>query len=427
MSDDTAKDLAHTLLTEASAMAVDQKLPINELRGTAFFDMERDARFTNLTSFATTASALLTIPNFETRYGAAEANRILLQIIYGYFRRADSVQVNDDTFTELWHDFSAEMKETHWVYRGVANLRHFDKEGSPLEVLELGDGITVRGRSRTDLTSLGFDDHVWDRISEDWSTPFGSSSYVLVAEHRALKEPGNLIEMDSYSSVTKALRAVQVLRLSGPGWVSIGPMWMTRAARFNVGIGGLTQSGFSMRTSGTKFVWTDSLKDRYSTIYGQLVQLEKQGYGRAPGNLDVALRVFDRLPAAQDAQLLDAITTLEAIFGIDSELSFRLAFRVSGLLAENEEQRGELFDSMRQFYDTRSTIVHGGNLRGKHREDLGKIEELRSLVRQLLRSFIAFAVNPPVGYSKRFFKERLDTALLNAAEREKLRTALGLQ
>jgi hypothetical protein len=427
MADDTAKNLAHTLLTEASAMAVDQQLPINQLRGVAFFDMQKDARFTNLASFATTASALLTIPNFETRYGAAEANRILLQIIYGYFDRANSVQVSDDIFAGLWQDFSKELKETHWVYRGVSNLRLFDKEGEPLEVLDLGDGITIRGRSRADLTSLGFDDHVWDRITEDWSTPFGSSSYVLVAEQRALKEPGNLIYMDSYSLVTKALRAVQVLRLSGPGSVSIGPMWMTRATRFNVGVGGLTQSGFSMITRGTRFVWTDNLKDQYSTVYGQLVQLEKQGYGRAPGNLDVALRVFDRLPVAQDAQLLDAITTLEALFGIDSELSFRLAFRVAGLVAGNEAQRGELFDSMRQFYDTRSRIVHGGNLRSKHREDLGKIEELRSLVRQLLRSFIAFAVNPPSGYSKRFFEERLDTALLNAVEREKLRTVLGLQ
>jgi hypothetical protein len=99
---------------------------------------------------------------------------------------------------------------------------------------------------------------------------------------------------------------------------------------------------------------------------------------------------------------------------------------VAGLLAENEERRGELFESMRQFYDTRSRIVHGGNLKPKHRDDLGRIEELRSLVRQLLRSFIAFAVNPPTGYNKRFFEERLDAALLNAVEREKLRAALGL-
>jgi hypothetical protein len=124
--------------------------------------------------------------------------------------------------------------------------------------------------------------------------------------------------------------------------------------------------------------------------------------------------------------LIDAITTLEAIFGIDSELSFRLAFRVAGLLADSEAQRGELFDSMRRFYNTRSTIVHGGTLSAKHREDLGKISELRYLVRQLLRSFIAFAVNPPAEYSKRFFKDHLDTALLNAVERKKLRTALGL-
>jgi hypothetical protein len=281
MSDDTIKNQVRALLTEASAMAVDQKLSINELREAAFII---DDRFTNLASFATTASALLTIPNFETRYGAAKVNDVLLQIIYGYFKDADSVQIDDDAFTELWHNFSLELKETHWIYRGVANLRHFethpdrgkaglshlegdiDKEGSPLEVLELGDRITIRERSRTDLSSLGFDAHVWDRISEDWRTPFGSSSYVLVAEHRALKEPGNFFErhVHSDSLLTKALRAVQVLGLCGPGWVSIGPMWMMRTARFNLVMPGLDQSGFSMPTRGTRFLWTDSLKDRYS-------------------------------------------------------------------------------------------------------------------------------------------------------------------
>jgi hypothetical protein len=225
------------------------------------------------------------------------------------------------------------------------------------------------------------------------------------------------------------LRAIQALRLiiTGPGWVSIGPMWMTRAARFNVGIGGLGQSGFAMPTMASEFVWTESLKDQYSTIYGQLVQLEKEGYTRAPGNLDIALRVFDRFPSGQDSQLLDAITTLEALFGTDSELSFRLAFRVAALLAANDTERGEMLDLMKGFYDTRSKIVHGGKLRPKNRDDLGKIEELRSLVRQLLRSFMAFAVDPPAAYSKAFFRERLDTALVDATEREKLRTALGLK
>ena len=38
-----------------------------------------------------------------------------------------------------------------------------------------------------------------------------------------------------------------------------------------------------------------------------------------------------RLHWLPDSQLLDAITTLEALFGIEIELSFRLAFRVAAL------------------------------------------------------------------------------------------------
>jgi hypothetical protein len=54
------------------------------------------------------------------------------------------------------------------------------------------------------------------------------------------------------------------------------------------------------------------------------------------------------------------------------------------------------------------------------------VDELRSLVRRLLKAFVAFAANPPQTYNKGFFNEHFDVALLEATEREKLRTALGL-
>jgi hypothetical protein len=124
--------------------------------------------------------------------------------------------------------------------------------------------------------------------------------------------------------------------------------------------------------------------------------------------------------------LLDAITALEALFGIETELSFRLAFRVAGLLAGNDQERNSLLKLMRGFYDTRSTIVHGGSLKTKHQKDLGNFEVLRALVRRLLRSFVAFAVRPPKEYPRSFFRENLDAALVDSMEREKLRATLGL-
>ena len=72
MSAEIAKNSIRTLLYDAVAMAVGQQLPITELRGIALFDPRRDARLTDLASFAAAAPAIITIPNFETRYGGDE-------------------------------------------------------------------------------------------------------------------------------------------------------------------------------------------------------------------------------------------------------------------------------------------------------------------------------------------------------------------
>lgn len=188
------------LLSDSVSMAVDAKLPLNKLRGVALFNPTRDERFTSLAPFAATAELLTTLPHFDSRYGSDNRRRLLLQLLYQYFRRIDDVRLDKATFEGLWGDFLSELEETHWLSRGVANLRYFRIEGCPrFQPLNLGDGITIRGRDRADLESLGFDDSISERIAEDWSTPFGgNSSYVVVSEHRTLKEPATLIAGDSY-------------------------------------------------------------------------------------------------------------------------------------------------------------------------------------------------------------------------------------
>ncbi len=78
------------------------------------------------------------------------------------------------------------------------------------------------------------------------------------------------------------------------------------------------------------------------------------------------------------------------------------------------------------FYDTRSRIVHGDTLGKKHQDRLLRLEDLRAIVRRLLRSFVEFAVAPASSYDKSFWQEQLDAALVDTAEREKLREALKL-
>jgi len=331
----------------------------------------------------------------------------------------------------LWLDFTAELGDPHWVSRGVANVRHFSSE-DPL--VDPGDGITIRGRNLAELASIGFGTAVLDRLCENWFG-FGASSFVLVVEHAApkdVKDVGSVLRVDSGSLWAKAIRAVGALRLAAAGDLSIGPMWVVRAARFNVG----TPQGASLGVAipaapaGSQFVWTENAGRVYRSVYGELVRLEEIGYGKSPGNLDLALRSFmatyDRWPPGPDSQLLDTITAFEALLGSETEITFKLAFRVASLLAVNDEERGTLLKLMKGFYDTRSKLVHGGHLKKRHRDHLAQVHELRSLARLLLRSFVAFATNPTSGYGKALFEENLDATLVDATEREKLRAALGL-
>ena len=138
------------------------------------------------------------------------------------------------------------------------------------------------------------------------------------------------------------------------------------------------------------------------------------------------MATYDRWPLGQDLQLLDCVTALEALLGTGTEISFKLAFRVAALLAESDPERAEMLKLMKDFYDTRSALVHGSQLSEKHRRRLAKNDDLRALVRRLLRAFVTFAAKPPGTYDRKFFTEQLDVALVDATERDNLRTALGL-
>jgi hypothetical protein len=421
-----AKCQVRTLINDAISKAINTSRPFASLRGVAFFDMRRDDFLLTLEKFGTTATAIKALPDFCTRFGEDAGTRALLQLVYEYFDQVGELKFDNMVFEKLWTAFTTERGIETWLCRGVANLRFFQANTM---ILHLGDGVSIRGRNYEDLKSLGFDDAVIDRIIDDWSG-FGASSYVLVVESTMEKKPDKLIMLDSFSPTVKAMRAVQALRLLARGAVGIGRMWVQRIAHFNFGIGGLSSAGASIPTLGNVFVWTDEVAQAYPIAYEELTKIENGGYGNAPGNLEVALRsfaaTFDRYPTFQDSKLLDAITALEALLGTGTELSFRLAFRVAGLLGASDKERARLLKEMREFYDTRSRIVHGGRLNEKNRLCLQKFEELQSIVRRLLRSFVSLAAQPAHRYTRAFFAEDLDATLLDDEERRKLQTALHI-
>src|SRR5207249_1392058 len=154
--------------------------------------------------------------------------------------------------------------------------------------------------------------------------------------------------------------------------------WIVRVVKFNVGLGGISGTGVAIPTLGSQYAWTKTLAAEHAKVYSQLLRLDIQGYGRAPGNLDLALRAFmgtyDRWPPGNDSRLLDCVTALESVLGSGTEISFKLAFRVAGLLAKDDNERSAILEQVKGFYDTRSALVHGGRLKEKHQQRLTNVD-----------------------------------------------------
>jgi len=269
-----AKIALRQLINDSVKNGQTEGLSLSEIQGTAFNVMRKDEGIERLTSFARAASEIVHLPRFVESFGADAATRIALQFVYQYFNRGHVMSYSDEVFESTYDDLIKELECPVWIFRGVANVRYFM---SDIHRIDLDDGVTIRGRSQAELASLGFATAIWDRIAEDWSG-FGASSFVLIAEHSMPKKPDNLTLGNNYQVSVKALRAILALRLCGEGSVGIGPMWVIRSARFNVGVGGIFREGASIPRMGTPFKWTPTISANYSAIYDGLKQLEEEGF-----------------------------------------------------------------------------------------------------------------------------------------------------
>ena len=181
---------------------------------------------------------------------------------------------------------------------------------------------------------------------------------------------------------------------------------------------------------GSNYSLEESDLSSVRDLYDRLLRYEG-GREAAPVNLDFAIRSFSdiydrRNPMRDDTRLVDAITALESLLGTRDEITFRLAFRVALILGHDDEERVNIFERMKGYYDTRSRVVHGGTLREKHRRHLADQQALREIVRRLLVGILRLTISTEHAFDKKFFKEKLDSALLHNESRTDIRMVMGL-
>ncbi|MGH2453529.1 MAG: hypothetical protein ACRDF5_07175 [bacterium] len=426
--EDEVRNALDTLVRDAVQRILETGGKLDEYaKGTAFFDPQRDERFTSLPSFGAAVASLDSLPAVQAQFGSGNGPRLALQFIYSFLGGLGlgNLAFDPGGFETTFASLLKELSTPEWVHVGVSNLQNFRTE---TEILDLGDGVVIQGRSRERLAeALGWSDQEFAWLLQDWEQgAFGS--HVLLVQHKQPKSPDNFILADASSLRTKAQRALLALRLFKQGDVRTGRMFVSRSAAFNVGFGGMAFTGFTVWHPGNEYHLGPSEVPAVRVLYEALIRLERRGE-QGPRNVSLALRsfssVYERYGHQAEDRVVDAITAIEALLGVTDELSFRLAFRVAGILANDEDERVAMFADMKSYYDTRSRIVHGEVLRERDLALTSEDEPLRGIVRRLLVGFLHLVQSPTHTIGRSFY-EQLDGVLQHATRRDELRRAMDL-
>ncbi|RLG34297.1 hypothetical protein DRN97_02870 [Methanosarcinales archaeon] len=112
-----------------------------------------------------------------------------------------------------------------------------------------------------------------------------------------------------------------------------------------------------------------------------------------PTFLDIPLRYFNyaHIRERPEDKLIDYMIAFESLFiKGEVELSYRLSLRVAAFLGENRDEKGRVFNLMREAYNLRSKIVHGSSYSKNIEINEAKLSfrELVSRVEELLRRSI---------------------------------------
>lgn len=134
--------------------------------------------------------------------------------------------------------------------------------------------------------------------------------------------------------------------------------------------------------------------------------------------LKMALELFGRNEGPEN-EVLYSFTALEGLLTNDSpsELSYRLAMRVASLLGTDDVSRKRLFKEMKLFYDLRSKIVHGSELKPKHEDLLKQVSNLHEHVRRVLLRIMALLAN---GIQRKDIEELLDEMVFDESARKRI-------
>jgi hypothetical protein len=394
--------------------------------GVATFNPGKDTQVQGLASFDDAVTALGALPALAAVVDSTE--RIVLQFIYDYLERQTGADFDERAFEDTWTSFLEELMRPDWRYLSTSYLQNYESDD---HVFMLPDGVAIYHRESYDFDQ--WSDFEIEKLHDDWHAEL----HVIVAEDKVRKEPDNFILMGAGQALIKMQRMIRALRLTKEGDLVLGGGGLVGRVLSTRPVGsgfppnaGASMTGFPSRWRfGSPYTLSVAEIPQVSAIYHLLQKTE--GRPTAGYNLSLAIRFFessyDRLPVQDDTRIVDLITAAEALVGTSLESSFRLAFRVAGILADSDEERVQIYTQIKRFYDARSKIVHGAGT-DKVKSELSDYGSLRAIIRRLLVAFLHLTATPNPRFTRKYFAEsRLDADLNSSVLRADVRRSMGLE
>jgi hypothetical protein len=237
------------------------------------------------------------------------------------------------------------------------------------------------------------------RVSSEEIEDFMKSSYDLrfsglpslkyVVEHKleARKIVGNSRNAPTFNWPDLIIKTVTVLRLFKSGAIGTNLMQATpeSPARGFLGVGSIRYPIGTTRFWGPPYTLEPTEVERFREFWHQVRELDFEH--NAP--LNVAIRRFEYAyeRTKLEDRLVDYMVAFEALFFKRHEVGefrHKLSVRVARLLGSTYVERERIADRIRDFYDKRSAVVHGEEVK----LDDAFVHEVEDNLRESIKLFV---------------------------------------
>lgn len=270
----------------------------------------------------------------------------LPRIFYRYLELNQDFSFNEKKFKQTYAEFERYLKSEQITYNSKAILWGFSMQN---DEVELEDGLSIQKVSKSEVK--GSPPHYLLEVEDKENIP------AMVQTHKVNKF-GDLSPEDAMETFKNVVLALRLFDISGDVGIRFATTNSTSIFKKE---NRRVRVADSHRFFDEEYSMDSEDCERFSDFYSSM----KNQIREPPETYRIALDKFSNSFKRynENDRLLDSVIALEALYlkaGEQQEMSFRLSQRGAILLADGDSEPSDIKKRLKDAYDTRSTLVHGG-------------------------------------------------------------------